>query len=126
MVISYQFWQRRFAGDRTSSANKSRWRDNVHTITGVMPRGWKFPIQPENVDYIAPLLPLYSGSFSDLHHPSRRALSSRLSVASKPGVDLRTATADLQTIAAQLAKQYPDSDAGRTERAVDLQSDAGR
>ena len=41
----------------------------------------------------------------------------------KPGVDLRTATADLQTIAAQLAKQYPDSNAGRTERAVALQSD---
>jgi putative ABC transport system permease protein len=38
-------------------------------------------------------------------------------------VDLRTATADLQTIAAQLAKQYPDSNAGRTERAVALQSD---
>ena len=34
----------------------------------------------------------------------------------KTGVDLRTATADLQTIAAQLAKQYPDSNAGRTER----------
>ena len=31
----------------------------------------------------------------------------------KAGVNLRTATADLQTIAAQLAKQYPDSDAGR-------------
>jgi len=41
----------------------------------------------------------------------------------KPGVDLKTATADLQTIAAQLAKQYPDTDAGRTERAVALQSD---
>ncbi len=41
----------------------------------------------------------------------------------KPGVDLRTATADLQTIAAQLAQQYPDTDAGRTERAVPLQSD---
>ena len=38
-------------------------------------------------------------------------------------MDLRTATADLQTIAAQLAKQYPDSNAGRTERAVALQSD---
>ena len=41
----------------------------------------------------------------------------------KPDVRLATATADLQTIAAQLAKQYPETDAGRTERAVSLQGD---
>ena len=28
----------------------------VYTITGVMPRGWKFPIQNEKVDYVAPIL----------------------------------------------------------------------
>ena len=123
VVISYQFWQRRFAGDPNIIGKQITMAGHVHTITGVMPRGWKFPIQPENVDYIAPLLPLYSGSFSDyITHRGAHFLSvvGRL----KPGVDLRTATADLQTIAAQLAKQYPDSDAGRTERAVDLQSDA--
>jgi hypothetical protein len=38
-------------------------------------------------------------------------------------VNLQTATADLQTIAAQLAKQYPDSDAGGARRASRLQSD---
>ena len=87
-----------------------------------MPRGWKFPIQKENVDYIAPLLPMFSGQTPN--YIMRRGahflpVVGRL----KPGVDLRTATADLQTIAAQLAKQYPDTNAGRTERAVPLQSD---
>ena len=122
VVISYQFWQRRFAADPNIIGKQITMAGHVHTITGVMPRGWKFPIQPENVDYIAPLLPLYSGSFSDyITHRGAHFLSivGRL----QPGVDLRTATADLQTIASQLAKQYPDSDAGRTERAVDLQSD---
>jgi putative ABC transport system permease protein len=38
-------------------------------------------------------------------------------------VNLQTATADVQTIAAQLAKQYPDSNAGRTDHVVALQSD---
>ncbi len=87
-----------------------------------MPRGWKFPIQKENVDYIAPLLPMFSGqtpNYMDRRGAHFLPVVGRL----KPGVDLRTATADLQTIAAQLAKQYPDTDAGRTERAVPLQSD---
>ena len=63
-----------------------------------MPRGWKFPIQNENVDYIAPLLPMFSSETPN--YITRRgahflAIVGRL----KPGVDLRTATADLQTIA---------------------------
>ena len=122
VVISYRFWQRRFAGDPNVIGKEIRSADHDYTITGVMPRGWKFPVQHEEVDYIAPLQPLFSGSSVDyLTHRGAHFLSvvGRL----KPGVDLRTATADLQTIAAQLAKQYPDTNAGRTERAVDLQSD---
>jgi putative ABC transport system permease protein len=122
VVISYAFWQKRFAGDPNIIGMQMKSSDHVYTITGVMPRGWKFPIQRDNVDYIAPLQVLFSGSSMD--YLTRRG-AHLLSVVGrlKPGADLRTATADLQTIAAQLAKQYPDTDAGRTERAVDLQSD---
>ena len=122
VVIGYSFWQRRFAGNPKIIGQQVTIANKVYTITGVMPRGWKFPIQKENVDYIAPLLPMFSGQTPN--YITRRGahflpIVGRL----KPGVDLRTATADLQTIAAQLAKQYPDTDAGRTERAVPLQSD---
>ena len=89
----------------------------VYTITGVMPRGWKFPIQRENIDYITPLVPMFSTAPAD-YVKQRGAHFLSVVGRLKPGVDLRTATADLQTIAAQLAKQYPDTDAGRTERAV--------
>ncbi len=122
VVIGYSFWQRRFAGDPKIIGQQVTLAGKVHTITGVMPRGWKFPIQRDNVDYVAPLLPLFSGS--NPNYILRRgahflAIVGRM----KPGVDGRTATADLQTISAQLAKQYPDTDAGRAERVVDLQSD---
>lgn len=122
VVIGYSFWQRRFAGDPNIIGRQVTVANKVYTITGVMPRGWKFPIQKENVDYIAPFLPMFSGQTPN--YIMRRGahflpVVGRL----KPGVDMRTATADLQTIAAQLAKQYPDTDAGRTERAVPLQSD---
>ncbi|MGI8890346.1 MAG: ABC transporter permease [Chthoniobacterales bacterium] len=122
VVLGYSFWQRRFAGDQNIIGRQVTLAGKVHTVTGVMPAGWKFPIQNEKVDYIAPLLPLFSGSTPNyMTHRGAHFLSvvGRL----KPGIDLRTATADLETIAAQLAKQYPETDAGRTERAVNLQSD---
>ena len=122
VVISYSFWQRRFAGDPKIIGQQVTVAGKAYTVTGVMPRGWKFPIQKDNVDYIAPLLPMFSGQTPD--YMMRRGahflpVVGRL----KPGVDLRTATADVQTIAAQLATQYPDTNAGRTERTVPLQSD---
>jgi len=122
VVISYSFWQRRFAGDPKIIGQQVTVAGKAYTVTGVMPRGWKFPIQKDNVDYIAPLLPMFSGQTPD--YMMRRGahflpVVGRL----KPGVDLRTATADVQTIAAQLATQYPDTNAGRTERAVPLQAD---
>ena len=43
----------------------------------------------------------------------------------KPGVDFRQAGADLKTIAAQLAQQYPDSDAGRSEFVTPLHDRCG-
>jgi putative ABC transport system permease protein len=122
VVISYDFWQRRFAGDSNIIGKEVTLANRVHTITGVMPRGWKFPIQREAVNFIAPLLPLFSGASPD--YITRRGAHFLLVAGHlKPAIDLQTASADLQTIAAQLAKQYPDSDAGRTERAVNLQAD---
>src|SRR5262249_41027853 len=41
----------------------------------------------------------------------------------KPGVDIRLAVADLKTICAQLAMQYPDTDAGRGENVVPMRAD---
>lgn len=122
VVIGYSFWQRRFAADPNIIGKQVTMAGKVHTITGVMPRGWKFPIQRDNVDYIAPLIPLFSSSPPD---PITRRGAHFLAVVGrlKPGVDLPTAKADLQTIAGQLAQQYADTDAGRTERVVDLQSD---
>ncbi|MEO6568476.1 MAG: ABC transporter permease [Opitutaceae bacterium] len=122
VVIGYSFWQRRFAGDPKIIGKQVTVADKPYTITGVMPPGWNFPVQNEEINYVAPLLPMFSGATPN--YVMRRGahflpVVGRL----KPGVDLRTATADLQTIAAQLAKQYPDSDDGRTERAVPLQSD---
>ncbi len=122
VVISYAFWERHFGGDPNVIGKQVTMAGKPYVVTGVMPHGWKFPIQHEPVDYVAPLYPLFSGStpnYIDRRGAHFLAIVGRL----QPGVNLKSATADLQTIASQLAKQYPDTDAGRTERAVSLQSD---
>jgi putative ABC transport system permease protein len=120
VVISHSLWQGHFAGDPRIIGRAVTIAGKSYTITGVMPAGWKFPIQNERVDYIAPLLPLFASE----NYIERRGAHFLFVVGRlKPGVDLKTATADLQTIALQLAKQYPETDAGRSERVVAMQSD---
>lgn len=122
VVISYEFWQRRFGGDPKIIGKQSTMADKPYTITGVMPPGWKFPVQHDPINFIAPLYGIFSGPPPN---PIERRGAHFLPLVGrmKPKVSLQTASADLQTIATQLAKQYPDTDAGRTERAVALQSD---
>ncbi len=118
VVLSYSFWQRHFAADPKVLGKTITMSGHPATVTGVMPRGWKFPVQDEQINYIAPVTQLYPTGLE-------RRGSHFLSVVGclKPGVSLHTATADLQAIDAQLARQYPDTNAGRNERVVDLQSD---
>jgi putative ABC transport system permease protein len=122
VVLGYQFWQQRFGGDPKIIGREVILGTRVHTIIGVMSRGWKFPVQRENIDFVTPLVPIVETSMAGMY--TRRGahfltLVGRL----KSGVDFRQATADLQTIAAQLAQQYPDSDAGRSEFVTPLRDD---
>ncbi len=121
-VISYSFWQTRFAGDRRVLGKNVLLAGHPTTVIGVMPQGGMFPVQRNDVNFLAPLQQLYGSAASD---PLTRRGSHFLSIVGclKQGVAIRTATADLQTIEAQLARQYPDTNAGRTIRVIPLQAD---
>ena len=122
VVLGYQLWQTRFGGDPKVIGREINLGGRMHTVTGVMPRGWKFPVQRQSVDYITPLVPIVATSMSaNMMHRGAHFLTvvGRL----KGDVDFRQATADLQTIAAQLAQQYPDADASRSEFVTPLHDD---
>ena len=122
VVLGYQLWQKQFAGDPKIIGREINFAAHPYTVTGVMPRGWKFPVQRQSVDYITPLVPLVTtGMPPEMLHRGAHFLTvvGRL----KAGVGFRQATADLQTIAAQLAQQYPDADAGRSEFVTPLHND---
>jgi putative ABC transport system permease protein len=122
VVISHAFWKRYFGGDPNIIGRQVTMADKPYTVTGVMPPGWKFPVEEDAINWIAPLYPMF---FGPPPNPIDRRGAHFLPVVGrmKPGMSLQTASADLQTIASQLSKQYADTNAGRTERAVSLQSD---
>jgi predicted permease len=47
LVVGYNVWQRRFAGDRAVVGREVRLDGRVHTIVGVMPKDFTFPLSHE-------------------------------------------------------------------------------
>jgi macrolide transport system ATP-binding/permease protein len=105
-MLSYSTWQKRYAGSR-DIVGKSVTLDGEPTaIIGVMPRDFHFaPIEP--VEY---WVTMHATGECDL----RRSCHSLYGVARlKDGVTLALALANVKAIAAQLEKEYPDSNRGQ-------------
>jgi predicted permease len=101
-VLTYGFWQRRFGG-RPDIVGQSLVLSGQHTtIIGVLPRDFQFAPRGD-VDLYVTLRPT-GGMLSrrNLHwiHPFGRL---------KPGVSLQQAQTMMNALAANLEKQYPDS-----------------
>ncbi|HWL93720.1 MAG TPA: ABC transporter permease, partial [Phycisphaerae bacterium] len=85
----------------------------THTVIGVMPPGWKFPIEDEHIEYVVPLQYLVPTALTNRG-------SHFLSVVGrlKPGAQINQAEAELSAIAGRLSKQYPDTNLNFTGVAV--------
>ncbi|MEO6871319.1 MAG: ABC transporter permease [Chthoniobacterales bacterium] len=109
VVISHELWQRAFASDRKIIGQQINLSGRQSTLLGVMPAGWKFPVQAEPVDFINPLEPLVANQV-----PQRGSHFLQMVGRLKPGVTAQQATAELKPIAARLAAQYPDTNLNRS------------
>jgi putative ABC transport system permease protein len=109
-VIGHSLWQRRFGGSRDVIGQTLRMNDQAYTVIGVMPAGFAYP--DRSVEFWDP-------AHFDAKDLARRS-SHFLNVVArlKPGVTVAQAQADMSGIAAQLARQYPDTN--RTLGAVVL------
>src|SRR6202140_3165214 len=119
VVLTCPLWHRAFGADPKILGQQITLSGRSYTVTGVMPPGWKFPIEDEHIDYVIPLQYLTASA------PINRG-SHFLSVVGrlKPGVQIRQAEAELSTIAGRLSKQYPDTNMNFTSVSlVRLQSD---
>ena len=106
VVLSYALWQRQFGGQTGILNQPITLNGKSYTVIGIMPQTFAYP---SRVEMWVPVGQL-SGDFSWQqrgNHPGLYAVA-RL----KPGATLAQAQADMDTIAANLAKQYPDSNTG--------------
>src|SRR5664279_781918 len=55
VVLAYPLWKRAFGGDPKIVGQQIMLSARGYTVIGVMPPGWKFPIEDEHIDYVIPL-----------------------------------------------------------------------
>jgi putative ABC transport system permease protein len=108
VVLTYPLWQRAFGGDRHIVGKQVSLTSRSYTVLGIMPPGWKFPVEEEHIDYAIPL-----NSLIGANAQNRSAIFLSLVGRLKANVSIAQATAELDAIGAHLAQQYPDANAGR-------------
>jgi len=101
-VLSYGFWQRRFGGRRDILGQSLTIDSTSRTIIGVLPKNYHFAPMGDEDLYVTLHATGGMQTRRNLHwlHPFGRL---------KPGVSLDQAQGMMNTLAANLEKQYPDS-----------------
>ena len=103
-LISHSLWQRRFSSSQTVLRKSITLDNQSYSLIGVMPPG--FEVLQQAADVILPFEPWASTLPNDRSwHPGILPIA-RL----KSGVSLEQARSDIATIAARLAKEYPEND----------------
>jgi putative ABC transport system permease protein len=110
VVLSHGLWQRRFGGQTNILNQPLTLNGRSYTVIGVMPEDYLYPSRAEMYVPVGQL----SGdpNWQERgNHPGLYAVA-RL----KPGVTIQQAEADMDRIAVNLEKQYPDSNSGNRVR----------
>ncbi|HEX8140381.1 MAG TPA: ABC transporter permease [Pyrinomonadaceae bacterium] len=116
VVLSDGLWQRRYGSDPNVVGRSLSLDDKTYTVVGVMPAGFRFPIQSElwipgsRGSAVSPSL---AAQFPESNLSTERdihiySVIGRL----KPGVTLGQAQAEVATIAERLARDYPETNRG--------------
>jgi predicted permease len=105
-MVSYATWQHRFGGRRDVIGQAVSLSDVPYTVVGVLPKNFSFAPRGAAEFWT----PFHAETECDL----RRSCHAMYGVGRlKEGVSLAQAQQDLQGIATQLAKVYPDSNRGQ-------------
>ena len=101
VLLGDGFWRRAFGADPTVVGRTITLNSQPYTIIGVLPASYRFGA---NGDMLAPLAP----------DPARNRADHRLSMIGRvaDGVSIDQARTQLETIAARLGQQYPESNKG--------------
>jgi putative ABC transport system permease protein len=118
VVFGHGLWQRAFGSDPRIVGQQVTLAGRSYTVLGIMPPGWRFPVQAETSEFIMPLAPLVAPQVTQ--RGSRFVhLIGRL----KPGVTVKQAEAETKPIAVRLEQQYPDTNTDRSVMLMPLLED---
>ena len=110
IILGHDFWRKHFGGDENVLGRTIELDRRQHTVIGVMPAGFQFPIQTESLDFYVTIAEDAANPDGSKPQTEQRGNHSLEAIARlKPGVSITQAQADLSAIAASLEKQYPDS-----------------
>jgi len=108
VILSYGFWKERFAGDAAIIGKSILLNGHPLTVVGVAPQNFTWFIKDGSLTGAKPQMwsPfVFPASFSD-----RKDIGRFLSVVArlKPGVTIAQAQSQMNTLAGQIAEEYPD------------------
>lgn len=112
-VLGYDTWQRYFGGDRNVLGRAVKLDGRAFTIIGVMPAGFRFPLNKQNIVYTP--MQLDQPWMKDRGDHWLRTVA-RL----KDGVTIQQAQADLSHVFGNIGRAYPEHDGGRTVHLMPL------
>jgi putative ABC transport system permease protein len=113
VILSYEFWQRRFAGDRNAIGQTITLSDQTYTIIGVMPRGFAFPTTRSQI-----WTPM---AFNAAERATRDTNFIDVVARLKQGVSLEQAQANMNAVAQSQAQRYPETNFGVGVKVASLQ-----
>jgi len=113
VILSYSTWRDRFKSDPNMIGRVITLNDESYTVVGVMPPGFNFPRKtdlteafqrlPRQTDLWAPLV--ITNQDMQVRGAKRYGAIARL----KPGISIRQAQLNMDSIASELEQQYPSS-----------------
>jgi predicted permease len=113
VIVTYAAWQKRFGGRKNVIGQIVTLDGVAHTIIGVLPRNFQFAPVGDSQFWTT----LHASGFCEL----RRACHNLNGIGRlKDGVSVETALANMQSVAQQLARQYPDTNRDQSARVVPL------
>jgi len=107
VILSYSYWQRRFAGDGKTIGKSLVMDQHRYTIVGIAPAG--FRTLGEEGDVFTPI-----GQNTQTYMRVRRSHPVLVEARLRPASTLAQVRAELELIGLHLAEQYRDTNAGRS------------
>jgi predicted permease len=114
VVLSHRLWQEHFGSNSGIVGHDIKLDGQSYLVAGVMPASFQFP------DFAQMWTPM---AWTDKEKAVRGEHHSVVIARLKPGIDLKQAQAEMNTISSRLEQQYPEDDKGWGALVVPLHED---